>query len=112
MSSAKKKNNMTMEKGILKYLLIILIFFFGLMLGENFNGQNQGDLLDQEKEQFENEITKPNNDYTGKYPQVQNGPDPNISTSIAQTIDKGITGIVDKFFSTIAKLISSDDGAA
>jgi hypothetical protein len=111
MSKAKKKNP-TLEKGILKYLLIIMIFFFGLMIGENFNGENPGALLDQEKDQFENEITKPNNNYTGKYPQVQNGPDPNISTTIAQTIDKGITGVVDKFFSTIAKLINSDNGGA
>ena len=50
-----------------KLIIIIAIFFFfviGLKLGDNSFNQNK--IFEEEKNQFEQEITTPNNDYEAK----------------------------------------------
>lgn len=98
-----------LESKILKILLVFLLFFVGLFIGENFTVDNKDYLLELERKKFEDEITAPGNEYEKKYPSIIQGPEPNVTTNIAQTIDKGILGIVDKFFSSIASLLNGED---
>lgn len=51
-----------MEKKLLRYTIIIVIFFVGLSMGVNYQENNRSN-LQQSLNSFEDEITKPNNDF-------------------------------------------------
>lgn len=103
---AKKESKL--ESKVLKILLIVLLFLGGLFIGENATRNSNDYRLEEERRKFEEEITKPGNEYEKSYPSIIQGPEPNVTTNIAQTIDKGILSVVDKIFSTLAQLLSDD----
>ncbi|HHU81125.1 MAG TPA: hypothetical protein GXZ35_07295 [Acholeplasmataceae bacterium] len=102
------KKSPKLESKIFKILLIALLFFAGLLIGENFSADNKDHLLDEERRRFEEEITTPGNDYKKKYPSISEGPEPNVTTNVAQAIDRVIVSVVDKIFSSIVGLLDND----
>ncbi|HEY8364685.1 MAG TPA: hypothetical protein VIK84_03855 [Haloplasmataceae bacterium] len=89
-----------MEKRILRYAMIVVIFFIGLSLGVDY--QNRSNLQDS-LDQFEDEITKPNNDFEpvnpSLNPNINNDVEHNLFTSLAKDgeyiIKKGLDLILD-----------------
>jgi hypothetical protein len=94
-----------MEKSFLKWTMILVIFFIGLSLGVSYQGENKGnrDPLQEDLDEFEEEITKPGNDFepvnpdgNGSTIQVKD----NVFTKIASDgeilLKKGIYLILDK----------------
>lgn len=47
------KKSPKLESKIFKILLIALLFFAGLLIGENFSADNKDHLLDEERRRFE-----------------------------------------------------------
>ncbi len=85
-------------KNILFILIIIIIFIMGIKLGDDTFNQNQ--LFEMEKEQFEQQITNPDNSY-------QNHllvPPENIVNKVAHKIDNTIDKMVEKFKDLLKKL--------
>ncbi len=82
-------------KKLVIILLIITFFIMGLKLGDNNFNQNQ--LFEEEKNQFEEEIKKPDNEYDA----IELTPKPNMVNKVAKKFDQTI----DKFFATIKNFI-------
>ncbi|NLG82800.1 MAG: hypothetical protein GX490_09860 [Bacilli bacterium] len=52
-----------MEKRLLRYVLVIIIFFVGLSMGINYHDQNRKSGLNKQISTFESIITTPGNDF-------------------------------------------------
>ena len=84
-----------------KLIIIIAIFFsfvMGLKLGDNSFNQNK--IFEEEKNQFEQEITTPNNDYEAK----ELVPQKNTINKVADLFDNTIDKVVDKLKNILKKL--------
>lgn len=88
-------------KSFFLWLLIICTFFFGFMMGGP-SRETASDKLQKELDEFEQEITKPDNQYE---PVRQEKIDPNISNSLAKKGENIITKIFDLSFDAIEKLV-------
>ncbi len=74
------------------YIIILLvIFIFGLSLGTK-GTTSKNRLIDDAKNEFEEEITNPNNDYES----IKEDYDENIFNSSADFIDDFLQEIIDK----------------
>lgn len=78
--------------------LILCALFIGMELGVTSKDTKSRD-LEKRIDEFEEEITNPNNNY--KPGQDNTGVDPNITNSIAKTGEKAINGIFDFTFGLI-----------
>ena len=76
---------------------VFFVFLFGLTIGGNFN-KGQGQLFEESKKEFENEIVKPNNDYDN----VMLVPDDGVINKTAKKIEDVIDGVIDKLFSFLS----------
>lgn len=76
---------------ILVFIIIVVVFIIGIRMGDSSYSSNY--ILEQEKEYFESEIAKPNNDYVNK----TLTPEDNIVNKLAKKIE-------DKMDKTIEKL--------
>ena len=76
---------------------IFFVFLFGLTIGGNFN-KGFSQLFEESKNQFESEITTPNNDYNS----VTLVPDGNLINKTAKKVEKVIDNVIDKLFSFLA----------
>lgn len=79
-------------------LVIISVFLMGLKLGDDSFNQNL--LFEKEKEQFEQQITSPNNNYQNK----ELTPKKNVVSKTAEKIDNVIEQMVEKFKDLLKKL--------
>ena len=77
--------------------MIILIFLFGITLGGNFN-KSSSMIFEENKEYFENEINKPNNNYFPK----ELVPNKNVVNSVANKLEGLIDSTIDKLFSFLS----------
>lgn len=78
-------------KKIIYLIVLIAIFILGLCLGtKDTVGKNQ--LVDDAKNDFESQITNPDNDYQI----IANGYEENIFNRFAQSIDKTIQKLFNK----------------
>ena len=82
-------------KKIFYGFLLLCALFIGMELGVTSRDTISKD-LDKKIDDFEEEITNPNNDY--KPGQYNNRVNPNITNSIAKTGEKAINGIFDFAF--------------
>ena len=78
-------------------VMVILIFLFGITLGGNFN-KSSSMIFEENKEYFENEITKPNNNYLPK----ELVPKKNVVNSVANKLEGIIDSTIDKLFSFLS----------
>ena len=78
-------------------VMIILIFLFGITLGGNFN-KSSSMIFEENKEYFENEISKPNNNYFPK----ELVPNKNVVNSVANKLEGLIDSTIDKLFSFLS----------
>lgn len=85
-------------KKIFVFILTIVIFIIGVNLGSD--SFNQNELLEIEKEQFEESITKPNNDYEAK----ELVPKPNAVSKVANLFEETIEKAVEKAKEILKKL--------
>lgn len=77
-------------KNIIIVFLIFLFFLIGLNIGNNSNTYNK--LFEESIDNFEEEIVKPNNDYSAKDLKPKEG----LINKIANKIDSIIEAISDK----------------
>lgn len=75
-------------------LICLLIFLFGITLGGNFN-KSANMIFEEQKNNFESEITKPNNDYNS----TELVPNKNIINNTANKIENIIDSAIEKLFS-------------
>jgi hypothetical protein len=87
-------------KKIIYTALILLILFIGVLIGDQPSGGRAKEIKDR-IEDFENEITDPNNDYDYSESIIT----PNGNNSIARRGDKIIKGIFDYSFGLLKGLI-------
>ena len=76
---------------------IFFVFLFGLTIGGNFN-KGTSQLFEESKNQFESEITNPNNNYDN----IMLVPDGNLINKTAKKVEKVIDNVIDKLFSFLA----------
>lgn len=86
-----------MEKKILKYFIILIIFFLGLSLGISYHESNRPQQVQDDLEDFEDKITTPNNQYGQDFTPV----DPTQKNKKNET--KNEYGIRDNAFTTLGK---------
>ncbi len=86
----------------MKKVLIVLIIFIAFVLGLRLagTGTSPSKLLENEIDQFEEQITKPENEYSPK----QYIPEENIVNKTARKIDHTIEKIIDKLKSIVKKI--------
>ncbi len=96
-----------MEKKLLRYAIIVVIFFIGLSMGVTYQQENRSKRLQGELSSFEDEITEPNNDFEPVNPvtnpdeSYESSPniDHNLFTSLAKDgeyiLKKGLELILD-----------------
>lgn len=84
-------------KKVFILVCIFFVFLFGLTIGGNFN-KGASHLFEESKNQFESEITNPNNDYNS----VTLVPDGNLINKTAKKIEKVIDNVIDKVFSFLS----------
>ena len=84
-------------KKVFVLITVFFIFLFGLTLGGNYN-KGASQLFEESKNQFENEIVNPNNDYNN----IMLVPDDNVINKTAKKIEKVIDGVIDKIFSFLS----------
>ncbi|NLC95165.1 MAG: hypothetical protein GX676_05700 [Bacilli bacterium] len=97
-----------MEKRLIRYILVVIIFFVGLSMGIDYHDQNRKSGLNKQISTFESIITKPGNDFEplnpiediedeDEYPVVQ--VEHNLFTSLAKDgeyiLKKGLDLILD-----------------
>lgn len=85
-------------KKVLIFLIIFIAFVLGLRLADS--GTSTSKLLETEIDQFEEQITKPENEYRPK----QYIPEENIVNKTARKIDSIIEKIIDKLKSIVKKI--------
>jgi hypothetical protein len=100
-----------MEKNLLKYAFILIIFFIGLSMGVSYQENSRTREIQDDLRDFEDDITNPNNDYDDDFTptnptddDVSNDYDKdvknNVFTTLAQDgeylIKKGITLVFEK----------------
>lgn len=85
-------------KKVLIFLIIFIAFVLGLRLAGT--GTSTSKLLENEIDQFEEQITKPENEYRPK----QYIPEENIVNKTARKIDSTIEKIIDKLKSIVKKI--------
>lgn len=78
-------------------IIIILIFLFGITLGGNFN-KSSIMIFEENKEYFENEISKPNNNYLPK----ELVPKKNVVNNTANKLEGIIDSTIEKLFSFLS----------
>lgn len=81
-------------KKIACLVIIFFVFLFGLTIGGSFN-KGASQLFEESKEQFENEIVNPDNNYNS----VPLVPNDNIVNKTAKKVEKIIDTVIDKLFS-------------
>lgn len=77
-------------KKVFVFILLGVFFLLGLMLGGNYHNSSQ--IFEESKDNFEEEITKPDNNYNPS----DNRPNGNILNKIANKIDSIIEKISKK----------------
>jgi hypothetical protein len=87
-------------KKILYTVLILLVLFIGVLIGDQPSGGRAKDIKDR-IEDFEYDITQPNNDYDYSETIIT----PNGNNSMAKRGDKIIKGIFDYSFGLLKGLI-------
>lgn len=80
-----------MEKKFLKYLFILIVFFIGLSLGVNYHESNRPQEVQDELEDFEDEITNPNNNYGSDFKPVNPNRNNNESHASGEIKDNAFT---------------------
>lgn len=90
-------------KKILYIFIILCVLFIGMELGGTTDQTKSKDLNDK-IDDFEDEITNPNNNY--KPGQDNNEINPNISNDIAKTGEKAISGIFEYTFGLLETFVS------
>lgn len=78
-------------------VLVFFIFLFGLTIGGNFN-KGASQLFEESKNQFESEITNPNNNYDS----IMLVPEGNLINKTAKKVEKVIDNVIDKLFSFLS----------
>ena len=84
-------------KKIFVLIIICFMFLFGLTIGGSFN-KGASQLFEETKEEFENEIVKPDNNYQA----LQLVPNDNIVNKAAKKFEKIIDKVIDKIFSFLS----------
>lgn len=79
------------------FVCLFFVFLFGLTIGGNFN-KGSSQLFEETKNQFESEITTPNNDYDS----INLIPDGNLINKTAKKVEKVIDNVIDKLFSFLS----------
>lgn len=90
-------------KKILYIFIILCVLFIGMELGGTTDYSKSEDLNDK-IDDFEDEITDPNNNYIPG--QDNNKIDPNITNNIAKTGEKAISEIFEYTFKFLEKFVS------
>jgi len=85
-------------KKVCIFLIIFIAFVLGLRLAGT--GTSTSKILENEIDQFEEQITKPQNEYRPK----QYIPEENIVNKTARKIDNTIEKIIDKLKSIVKKI--------
>ncbi|MBP3504027.1 MAG: hypothetical protein J6K18_02780 [Bacilli bacterium] len=84
-------------KKIFVLIIICFMFLFGLTIGGSFN-KGASQLFEETKEEFENEIVVPDNNYQA----MQLVPNDNIVNKAAKKFEKIIDKVIDKIFSFLS----------
>lgn len=80
-------------KKVLSVLIVILIFLIGIKIGGNTSViSSSNDLFENAKEEFENEIVVPNNNYEN----IQLKPKEYLPNKVAKIVNKIIEKITNK----------------
>lgn len=84
-------------KKIFLFVIIFFVFLFGLTIGGNFN-KGSGQLFEESKKEFEDQIVNPNNEYNN----ITLVPDDGVINKTAKKIEDIIDGVIDKLFSFLS----------